>query len=294
MRQPASDRRFRHPQPAGNLRLAPLGSIEQDQNQPIGGSEPCQCEMDDRRVAGRVNVCRGVRCRGDVSRLVLRQQLEPSTTQPAMTLREDQAPDPGGERRGLTELIEAFPREQEGILRRVLRQSGIAQARTGAGERQILEAAHEFSERVVAFGHGRGRVLRQLDQRAEGLIRSRHLPAKTRDAKVSCPSSLVTREGRCSMKTCVPMPPNMTTMMIAAPYAAVRGQRSSRAAPSSNTPIRTRNHTGYRQKLNAFAQPLDSSNLSKPARTNTMTSRSDSAHSRTSRPIRNARLLWLT
>src|SRR3546814_331901 len=110
-----------------------------------------------------------------------------------------------------------FPGTQEGILRSVLRQGGIAELRAGAPAGEILEPAHDFLERAVAFGRCRGHITRQVDQRIEGLIRARHLPARIIDAKTSCTSSLVTREGRCSTKTCVPMPPSITTMTIAAP-----------------------------------------------------------------------------
>ena len=155
MRQSSRDRRHWHPQPLGDLTLAPLAAIEQNQHQPIAGSELRQRQADERCVTGPLSVHRWVGRRGDLSRVIFGTKFEPHAAQPAMTLRQGQAPDPARERRGLAQLIETLPGEQEGILRRILREGGIAQARVGTRTHELLEASDNCLERLVAFGRGR-------------------------------------------------------------------------------------------------------------------------------------------
>jgi hypothetical protein len=91
---------------------------------------------------------------------ILGRQRQPPAPQAAITLREDETPNPTGKCLGITELIEAFPGHPKGVLGGIFREGGIAQPGVRARERQILKSAYELSERLVPVDDRRRRVAR--------------------------------------------------------------------------------------------------------------------------------------
>ena len=194
MGQPSRHGRHRHAKPVRDVRVAAPRPIEQDQHQTIRRPEAREHLAHERGVIARFHVHDDVAGVGGGGRLILGNEPKSDPSKAAVALRQDEALDPAGEGVRLAKLIQSFPRGEKRILRRVLRERGIAKPRARAGERQVLETAHELREGLMPDGLWLRNAPRALDEGAYGLVRATgvlglmrdgHLPASTTDANKS-------------------------------------------------------------------------------------------------------------